>query len=188
MIAPAIQEGLTVQVYLLIGWFALLWGLWLVDSLLPGLWLKERWGLRPRELNSLPAILTFSFLHGGSRHLWGNSTTLFFFAWLVMLTEQFWLVSLIVNMVGGVGIWLLGRGRTIHLGASGFIYGYWGYLIVYGMLNGSGRILLASLFLGWLYRYSVYGIWPNKYLPGNISWEGHLSGLVGGVVAAWLLR
>lgn len=184
--ADGVAAGLRFQSWVLGFWFFALWLILLLDKLAPGAKVKARMAVRPREINSLPGVLTFSFCHSGTAHLLGNSTTLFFLAWLVMLTEQFWLASFIINLVGGVGVWLLGRPKTAHLGASGFIYGYLGYLVLYGLLAGSGRILIASILLGWVYRYSVYGLSP-KVGRLNISWEGHLFGLMGGLAAAWWL-
>lgn len=181
-----IAVGLRTQSWILGYWFLSLWLILLVDRLVPGANMKARMAVRPREISSLSGVLTFSFCHIDSAHLLSNSTTLFFLAWLVMLTEQFWVASLLINLVGGIGVWLLGRPKTAHIGASGFIYGYLGYLVLYGFLVGSGRILIASALLAWIYRYSVYGLSP-KLGRANISWEGHLFGLAGGMAAAWWL-
>ncbi len=179
-----VAAGLRGQFTTIFLWAGILWLVFIFDKLV-NTRIRQRYGLRPRTIGNFPTLISWLFLHADIAHLRSNFVPLLFFAWLVMLTNNFWLVSLIIVVVQGVGVWLWGRGDAIFIGASGLIYGYWGYLLSYGFFSGNGRLFAAALVLAWFTRYTILGIFPQANT--RIAWEGHLFGLIGGLVAAWWL-
>ncbi|MBP7998543.1 MAG: rhomboid family intramembrane serine protease [Chloroflexi bacterium] len=173
------------QMRILSLWFTVLWGLFIAERLFhfP---LSKIFGIKPRHPLGLIGIPLSPLFHGNLGHLTANSVPLFFLAWLTMLTDRFWLVSGVIILVGGTGIWLIGRHKTNHIGASSLIYGYLGYLVLYGLRMGEQQLFIAALLLAWVYRYAVYGLHP-RMKEQQLSWEGHLFGLIGGIAAAWWL-
>lgn len=166
----------------------LLAGLWVVEGLdqLSGNAL-DTYGIHAREVDGLPEIFTAPLLHAGWQHLAGNSVPFFAFGLLVMLGGVArWAVSTLVSIVtSGLTAWLLTPAGTIVLGASGLIFGWLTYLLVRGVWSRRpGQVALAVVIL-FLYGGLLWGV-----LPGNagISWQAHLGGAAGGVLAAWLLH
>jgi membrane associated rhomboid family serine protease len=86
-------------------------------------------------------------------------------------------------LVSGLGVWLFGA-SGVHVGASGLIFGYLGFLLLRGYFERNFPSILLSLIVGFLYGGAIWGVLPTQ--PG-ISWEGHLFGFIGGVLAARLL-
>jgi membrane associated rhomboid family serine protease len=167
---------------------ALLAGLWVLEGLdqLSGNAL-DAYGIHAREVDGLPEIFTAPLLHAGWEHLASNSLPFFAFGLLVLLGGVArWAVSSLVSIVSsGLTAWLLTPAGTIVLGASGLIFGWLTYLLVRGLWSRRpGQVALAVVIL-FLYGGLLWGV-----LPGNagISWQAHLGGAVGGVVAAWLLH
>ena len=173
------------QVRLLLSLVLLLWGLEIADLLF---WRGEldAYGIRPRTWAGLGHILLAPWFHVGLAHLAANTLPLIILGWLVMLrrTGDFWVVALVSALVSGLGIWLLGGSDTIHLGASGVIFGLLGYLLARAYFERSLGALGVALAAGILYGGLLWGVLPGQ--PG-ISWLGHFFGLWGGVLAAWLL-
>ena len=103
-----------------------------------------------------------------------------------MLREisDFFLVSLITMLASGLGVWLFGSANSIHIGASGVIFGYFGFLLSRGYFERSAVGIAFSLLVGTLYGSLIWGVLPIR---NGISWEGHLFGFLGGVLAARLL-
>jgi membrane associated rhomboid family serine protease len=162
---------------------ALMWGLEILDQL-TGRSL-DRLGILPRTPSGLKGILIAPLLHGNFQHLISNTIPFVILGWLVMLrrTSDFFVVTAIAMVIGGLGTWLFGA-PAYHIGASGVIFGYLGFLLLRGYFERSVGAVLMSLTVGILYGGLVWGVLPSQ--PG-ISWEGHLFGFIGGVVAAWML-
>lgn len=143
----------------------------------------DRYGIHARELDGLPEILTAPFLHAGFSHLASNSLPFLVLGFLVLLGGAVrWLVSSLTSIVSsGLFAWLLTPANTIVLGASGLIFGWLTYLLARGLWSRRpGQVVLAVLVL------LVYGSLIWGVLPGGvgISWQAHLGGAVGGVLAA----
>jgi membrane associated rhomboid family serine protease len=170
------------QASVLLWFLAILWVLELLDVSVLGRSL-DRFGIRPRTIDGLWGILFAPFLHGGLPHLMANTIPLIFLGWLVMLRGlgQFFAVSALVMLVGGLGVWLFGQPGSIHIGASGLIFGYLGYLLLRGYFERSFTAILIAVVVGLLYGGALWGVLPSR--PG-ISWEGHLFGFLGGALAA----
>ncbi|MHC6591031.1 rhomboid family intramembrane serine protease [Arthrobacter sp. C152] len=167
------------------GFVALLFVLELANSLMLGA-LNRTFGLRPRSVDGLLDIFTFPLLHANLNHLLSNSLPLIIFGFLVFLSGlRVFLTALAFSWIGsGLTVWLIGDGVTV--GASGLVFGLFSFLLVRGFFNRSWRqILLAVvLFLG--YGSILLGVLP--FVAGYVSWQAHLGGAAGGVVAALLLR
>jgi membrane associated rhomboid family serine protease len=180
----ALVRELKTQVTLLGGFVAFMWLIELVDILV----FKQAlniYGILPRQIIGLRGIVFAPFLHGGLGHLIANSLPFLILGWFVMLqeTSDFFVVTGITMLVSGLGVWLFGS-PGLHIGASGVIFGYLGFLLLRGYFERNIPSILLSLIVGVLYGSTIWGVLP---LQQGISWEGHLFGFIGGVVAARLL-
>jgi membrane associated rhomboid family serine protease len=168
---------------LVVAMVALMWLTEVVDQI--GLGDLDNYGIHPRDVDGLPEILAAPFLHAGFGHLVSNTVPFLVmgaaiaFAGLVRVA----LVTLVVALVSGLGTWLIASPDSVHLGASGVVFGYAAYLVARGLLSRR----LVELAVGAL----VVGVWGLGMLQGllpqeRISWQAHLFGAVGGVLAAAL--
>jgi membrane associated rhomboid family serine protease len=143
-------------------------------------------GLYARNVDHLWAIFTSPFLHAGFGHLIGNTIPFIFMGAIIALrgAGRLALVTLIVIIVGGLGTWLISPSGIDTVGASGIVFGYAGYLLTRGLFDHSFGELLTGAVVGVLWGVVLIG----SLIPhGHVSWEGHLTGALGGVIAAWLL-
>lgn len=141
-------------------------------------------GIRPREPLGLLGILFSPILHRNAGHLIANTLPFAVLGWLVLLqgTDNFYAVSVVILLISGLGTWFLGR-PAIHLGASGLIFGYLGYLIARGYLEVTLMTLGLAFVVMLLYGDQVWTMLPDSDNTA-LSWEGHLFGFLGGVLAA----
>ncbi|MGF1523465.1 MAG: rhomboid family intramembrane serine protease [Leptolyngbyaceae cyanobacterium] len=181
----AILQELKTQAWILGGLVVLLWGIQIVNTWMFGGDLAV-FGIRPRNVSGLQGILWAPFLHGGFRHLIANTLPLVTLGWLVMLQEtaDFLIVTVIAALVSGLGTWLIGAPASVHVGASGVVFGYFGYLLLRGWFERSAISLALSVLVISLYGGLIWGVLP---IQQGISWEGHLFGFIGGGLAARLL-
>lgn len=183
--AKAIARELQNHALILGGFVVFMWILEIADLFfLKGTLLA--YGIRPHNIVGLRGILFAPFLHGSLGHLMANTIPFLVLGWLVMLREisDFFIVTAIVMLTSGLGVWLLGSPYTTHIGASGLIFGYFGFLLLRGYFERSIVSIMFSLFVGSIYGSLIWGVLPSQY---GISWEGHLFGLLGGVLAARFL-
>lgn len=165
---------------------AVLWLLEIID------WISgnrlDAYGIRPRTGDGLNGILFAPWLHYGFAHLAANTIPFAVLAWFSMLNgmRRFLAVSFIITIIGGLGTWLIGTRGSIHAGASIMIFGYFGYLLVSAILERSLKSMSLALIVILLYGSMIWGIFPFAVRQG-VSWQGHFSGFVGGILAAWLL-
>ena len=180
-----IGSELKVQAGLLGGAVVVLWLVEVVDLLFFGGSLDSL-GIQPRSLDGLAGIALAPFLHGGLAHLAANTAPFVVLAWLVMLRETWHLaaVSAIVVVVGGLGVWLLGRPASVHIGASGLVFGLLGYLLLAGWFERRVGTILLSLLVLVTYGGLLVGVLPVEV---GVSWEAHLFGFLAGALAARLL-
>ena len=175
-------QGLT----LLLGIVAFMWLVEVVNALTGGRTLDNDGGIYPRNIDHLWAILTAPFLHVSFAHLIDN-TVPFVFMGVIIALRGAWrlaLVTLIVILVGGLGTWLVAPGGTVTVGASGVVFGYATYLFTRGLFDRSWLEILTGIIVGVVWG----GALVSSVVPHNgISWQAHVCGAVGGVVAAWLL-
>ncbi|HSU36515.1 MAG TPA: rhomboid family intramembrane serine protease [Propionibacteriaceae bacterium] len=169
----------------MVGLLAWMWLLELVDQL-SGNRLDD-FGIHAQEVDGLPGIFSAPFLHAGWDHLISNSVPFLVLGFLVLMggLARWAMSSLICIGASGVFAWLLTPANTIVLGASGLIFGWLTYLLARGIWSRRpGQVVIAVLVL-LLYGGLIFGV-----LPGNagVSWQAHLGGAIGGVLAAWLLH
>ncbi|MDQ0870014.1 membrane associated rhomboid family serine protease [Arthrobacter sp. V1I9] len=168
------------------GFVALLFAIELFNALMLRS-LNRTFGLRPRSADGLLDILTFPLLHANLNHLLSNSLPLIIFGFLVFLSGlRVFLTALAFSWLGsGLTVWLIGNGG-ITVGASGLVFGLFAFLLVRGFFNHSWRQILLAVVLFMGYGSILLGILP--LVAGYVSWQAHLGGAAGGVVAALLLR
>jgi membrane associated rhomboid family serine protease len=146
----------------------------------------DRNGIEPRELDGLDGVVWAPFLHADWQHLIGNTVPFVLLGFAIALSgvARVILVTVIVAVVGGLGTWLLAPANTVHIGASGIVFGFAAYLVARGVFSRSPwQLLLGAV---------VALVWGATLLQGlvpedGISWQGHLFGAIGGVVAARVL-
>ncbi|HEY8479394.1 MAG TPA: rhomboid family intramembrane serine protease [Spirillospora sp.] len=162
---------------------AVMWVLEAVDYAMNG-WL-DRFGIQPRDVNDLPDIFTAPFMHGGFGHLMANTVPFLILGFIAAARgiAKFLAMSLVVIVVGGLGVWFTGSANT--LGSSILIFGFFGYLVGRGIFERNLLDVAIAIVVVALYGTMLFGVIPGE--PG-ISWQGHLFGLIGGVLGAWFLR
>jgi membrane associated rhomboid family serine protease len=146
----------------------------------------DQYGIVSHEVNGLRGIMAAPFLHAGFSHLMANTVPLAILGFLAALRGlgRFFVASLIIIVVSGLGVWFLSPpGLTV--GASGLVFGYFGYVVTRGLFDRHLLDIVLGIGVAVLYYSLIWGVLPGQ--PG-ISWQGHLFGLVGGVLAAWMLR
>jgi membrane associated rhomboid family serine protease len=144
----------------------------------------DAYGIVPRTLVGLRGICFSPLLHANFAHLLTNAVPLFVLL-MVLFSHARYRPGLTLAMIwigSGVGTWLIGRGNAIHIGASSIIYGLVAYLIVAGIFMKSWVAAAVAIAVGFVYGGVLYGIFAQ---PAHVSWEGHLSGALAGVWAAW---
>jgi membrane associated rhomboid family serine protease len=162
--------------------------LWAIDFLNVVLDLDlQRFGVRPREPAGLPGILLAPLVHGGLPHLVSNSVPL-----LVLGTGMLYLypdsalkVLPAVYLGPGIAVWFFGSPSSVHIGASGLVYGLVAYVFAAGVIRRDRRAIAASMLVYFLYGTLVWGVFPIK--PG-VSWETHLAAALIGLAMAVALR
>jgi membrane associated rhomboid family serine protease len=162
-----------------------LWTTFVVNAALGGSLLQ--FGVVPRTERGLLGVLFAPFLHGNLQHLMANTIPLLIFGWLVMLRDHrhFALVTLAGALGSGAASWLLGAPGSVHVGASGVVFGYFGFLLLAGWYARSVTSVALSVLVAVLWGGMIAGVLPGT--PG-VSWQGHLGGLLGGVLMARAFR
>lgn len=166
------------------GWLAVLWLLEVVDVALGHR--LDAFGISPRDLGELPQILSAPLLHFGFGHLVANSLPFLVLGTLTRLAGRlvFWVATGAAAVASGLFAWLLSAPHTVTAGASGLVFGWLAFLLVRGVLNRDWRQILISVAVFAFFGGILWGVLPGQ--PG-ISWQAHLGGAVGGVLAAWMM-
>ena len=169
---------------LVVAMVGLMWGLEIIDVAADQR--LDAYGIHPRDVDGLAEILAAPFLHAGFGHLVSNTVPFLAMGAAIALGGfvRVALVTLIVAVVSGLGTWLIASSNSIHLGASGVVFGYASYLIARGVYSRR----LTELAVGVI----VVAIWGVGLLQGllpqeRVSWQAHLFGAIGGVIAASVL-
>ena len=175
------REGLL----LLAGIVGLMWLLEVVNTLDSNR--LDNDGIWARSLGHLWGIFTAPFLHVSFQHLISNTVRFVFMGVIIALhgARRLALVTLIVLVVGGLGTWLIAPSHSITVGASGLVFGYATYLLVRGLFDRSALEVLVGIIVGVVWGGALISSVVPHY---GISWQGHVSGAIGGVVAAYALR
>jgi membrane associated rhomboid family serine protease len=172
--------------FLMVGFIALIWVLQIFN------WaghyrLDDDYGILPRSIGRLPQIFSAPFLHFSWDHIEGNSGPLFVFGLLAAYrgVKKFLGVTLIVAVTSGLAVWLFQGGSELTVGASGLIFGYFGYVLSRGVFDRNLIDVLTALVMALSYAYILTVAIPGA--PG-VSWIGHLGGLIGGIASGWIFR
>jgi membrane associated rhomboid family serine protease len=163
---------------------AIMWGVEVIDA--AGAHLDSA-GIRPRDADGLPGIAAAPFLHASFAHLIGNTIPFVVLGCAIALAglARIALVTVIVAVVGGLGVWLTAPAGSITIGASGLVFGYAAYLVVRALYSRSALHVLGAVAVVLIYGTTLLvSLVPT---PG-VSWQGHLFGAVGGALAAWAIH
>lgn len=151
-------------------------------------------GIRPLEADGLWGIVFAPVLHASWQHLMANTVPLLVLGFLMTLAglSRFVWATVIVWILGGFGTWLIGNvgsscGPTDHIGASGLIFGWLAFLLVFGIFVRRVSNIIIGLIVMFAYGGVLLGAMPVLGICGGVSWQGHLCGAIAGVVAAYVL-
>lgn len=143
----------------------------------------NQFGILPRELSHLTGILFAPFLHGNLPHIIANTIPFIMLGFLVHQTKQLLYVSVFVALVGGLLVWTFGR-SSYHIGASGVIMGYFGFLLSHAFFTRTIRSILVSMAAFIFYGGMIFSLLDFRT---HISFEGHIFGFISGLIAAKLI-
>lgn len=166
----------------------LLWLVWLLETGLDANWYN--WGIYPRSVEGSKGILTSPLIHSSIGHLFSNTIPLLILGW--MLVYFYKDISLAVFatlwLLSGLFTWLFGR-EAWHIGASGLIYALSFFLFFSGILRKYIPLIAVSLLVAFLYGSTIWNMFPiAELVDPRVSWEGHLSGAISGLICAFLFR
>jgi membrane associated rhomboid family serine protease len=169
-----------------------------VGSLVGAMWVSElidtidghrldQYGVQPRTLIGLRGIVFAPFLHVGWQHLIGNTVPFAILGVLIALSGvvRFVKANVIIALCSGAGMWVFGQSGSVHLGASGMVFGYLGFLLSRGFFDRRFGQIVVGVIVGVVYGGLLWGVVPTN---SGVSWQGHLFGFIGGVGAAWIMR
>jgi membrane associated rhomboid family serine protease len=148
--------------------------------------LTADYGIQGRDVGSLAHIVTAPFLHVSWAHIEGNSGPLFIFGFLAAYrgVAKFVGVTALVVITSGLAAWFTESPTTVGVGASGVVFGYFGYIIVRGIFDRHAIDILIGAVMALCFAYQFTVLLPHA----GIGWQAHIGGLVGGVLAGWVLR
>ncbi len=156
----------------------IMWGVFLITQLTGKRLLF--FGVIPRRLIGLPGIALSPFLHANTNHIFFNSIPFFILSDFVLIQglDVYLNVSLYITLTSGLLVWLFAR-PAIHVGASGLITGYWSYLMLDAYTQGGALTILLAIVCVYYFAGIFFGIFPQQR---GVSWEGHLFGLIAGIL------
>jgi membrane associated rhomboid family serine protease len=162
-----------------------MWLLLISDRILPAH--LTAYGITPRALDGLPGIALAPFLHADAGHLVSNMVPLIVMGTIAALRDWrgMWTALAVSLLASGLGVWLFSPSYSVTVGASGVVFGLFGYLLARGIVMRRIGDLLIALLLVAVYGSMVWGIFPSQ---PHISWQAHLFGFAGGVAAAFMAR
>lgn len=148
------------------------------------------YGLYPLQVKGLVGILTSPFLHADLSHLFANSVPLLILGALLFYFYKkiAWPVLLLIYLITGIWVWTFARGGSVHIGASGVIYGLASFLFFSGIIRREKGLMVITLLVTFLYGGLIWGIFPQFFPVKRISWESHLMGLLAGLILAIYFR
>ena len=146
-------------------------------------------GVYPRSVYGLIGIISSPFIHADFAHLIANSLPLFFLSFMLFYfyREISYKIFFLIFFVTGIWVWFGGR-ESFHIGASGIVYGLASFLFFSGIIRRNTKLMGITLVIAFLYGSMIWGIFPEFFPEKNISWESHLSGLLGGLIFAYYYR
>lgn len=168
------------------GMLAAMWVFEILDSFVLLGRLDQQYGLHAWDLQGPWTVFTAPFMHGNLEHLIGNSLPFLVLGSLVAFSGlgRFLLTTLIIILVSGVGVWLFSSPFSLTVGASGLVFGYFGYTVLRGIVERKTIDIVIMICVILFYGTMIWGVLPQY--PG-VSWQAHLFGFIGGMLAAYLL-
>lgn len=188
-VGPADAEAVIAEAlkafWVMVGFLAIIWLVQIVN------WaddyrLSLDYGIHARDLGDVTGLVTAPFLHLSWAHIEGNSGPLFIFGFLAAFrgVKRFLGLTALIVVVSGVGAWLTAGPHTVTAGASGVVFGYFGYVIVRGFFDRHRIDIAVGLVMALCFAYQFSVLLPHK----GISWQGHLFGFVAGIAGGWIFR
>ncbi|WP_372343628.1 rhomboid family intramembrane serine protease [Streptomyces sp. KL116D] len=182
---PAGERAVTAG-KVMVGWVALLWLLEVVD--VASGHALDRFGIQPRDPSELADVVPAAFIHFGFGHVAANTVPLLVLGFIAALSgvRRFLAACALIVVADGLGVWLVAPAHTNTAGASGLIFGLFGFVLLSGFVERRPLGIVAGLL--------VAAYWGTTFLAGlspaneGVSWQGHLIGLVAGVAAAFVFR
>ncbi|MFC1623070.1 rhomboid family intramembrane serine protease [Patescibacteria group bacterium] len=162
------------------GVVALMWMIYAVGWVLP--FDIKSFGIHPRELTGLLGVPFAPFIHASLTHLISNSVVLFVLLLIAVTYDKKALSSVImvIILIGGLGTWIIGSGNSVHIGASGVIFGLMGYLLAVGYYRRDIKSIIVSIVIFFMYGGTIlFSVFP----AAGVSWSGHFFGFVAGILA-----
>jgi membrane associated rhomboid family serine protease len=171
--------------FVMVGVLAVLWVIQIANWA-DSYGLTFQFGIRGRDVASLPDIVTAPFLHFSWAHIEGNSGPLFIFGFLAAYrgVAKFAGVTALVVVVSGLAAWFAESPGTVGAGASGVVFGYFGYIMVRGFFDRHAIDVLVGAVMALCFAYQFTVLLPHA----GIGWQAHIGGLVGGILAGWVFR
>jgi membrane associated rhomboid family serine protease len=171
--------------WVMVGVLAVIWAVQVVNWA-DGYGLSVSFGIHARDVGDLPGVLTAPFLHLSWAHIEGNSGPLFIFGFLAAFrgVTRFLSLTALIVLVSGLGAWLTSAPGSVTAGASGVVFGYFGYVIVRGFFDRHRLDIAVGLVMALCFAYQFTVLLPQR----GISWQGHLFGFVAGIAGGWILR
>jgi len=171
--------------FVMVGFLAILWIIQLINAA-DHYQLTLNYGIRPRDVGSLPDILAAPFLHVSWTHIESNSGPLFIFGFLAAYrgVVRFLGLTTLVIISSGLAAWFTGSPGTVGVGASGVVFGYLGYILVRGFFDRHGIDILLGAVMALCFAYQFTVLLPHA----GIGWQAHIGGLAGGIVGGWIFR
>jgi membrane associated rhomboid family serine protease len=181
--AGSLRAQIKARVLLLAQFVGSMWLVYFLSAALPSLHL-ERHGVVPRTISGLQGIVFAPWLHESLGHIVANTSGLLILGWLCMWPRiaNFWQATIGGMLGAGLCAWLLGASYSVHIGASGLVFGYAGYLVARGFYTRNIVSILVALFVASSYGLSMlFGVLP---LYSGVSWQSHIGGALGGILVA----
>ena len=150
----------------------------------------SQWGIRPGDINGLKGIIFSPFIHTTFSHLLSNTLPLIILIWFLFYfySNIATFVFITLWLLSGIITWLIGRGAT-HVGASGLVFAILFFLFFSGLFRKHIPLVAVSLIVAFIYGSTVWSIFPvTELVDPSISWEGHLSGAISGLLLAIIFR
>ncbi|HUR07961.1 MAG TPA: rhomboid family intramembrane serine protease [Nonomuraea sp.] len=184
--AGILLTGALSAAFVMVVILAVMWAVEIVDFTMNGS-LDREFGIVSWVPSGLMGIFFAPFLHVGFGHLMANSLPLLILGFLAALRGigRFFAASLLIIVIGGIGTWAASDPRTVTVGASGLVFGYFGYVLARGIFDRRVFDILIGIGVAVVYYSILWGLLPNQQ---GISWQGHLFGLLAGIFSAWVLR
>jgi membrane associated rhomboid family serine protease len=183
--AELVLAGARNAFFVMIGFLALIWILQIANWADASQLVRD-YGIRARSVSSLPDIVTAPFLHFSWSHLEGNSGPLFIFGFLAAYRgiAKFFGVTAVVILTSGLAAWLTEPANAVGAGASGVVFGYFGYIMVRGLFDRHLIDILIGAVMALCFAYQFTVLVPHA----GIGWQAHLGGLIGGLLSGWIFR